>query len=114
MADDSSDPSGDSGGFFDGFWSVADKFAAPLANAYVVGANGNGGSENGMIQERLRYNALNGSGPVDPAAAQNSPASLWEFLTGQRNSAQAPIPGFSGPIVLIGVALVAWLLLRRR
>ena len=66
---DNSDPSGDSSGFFDGFWSVADKFAAPLAQAYVVGQNGVPGSENGMIQERLRFNALNGSGPVDPAAA---------------------------------------------
>lgn len=111
---DNSDPSGDSSGFFDGFWSVADKFAAPLAQAYVVGQNGVPGSENGMIQERLRFNALNGSGPVDPAAAQNSPASIWEFLTGQRGTTQAPSSGGGGLFLVAIVGLVAFLLLRRR
>jgi hypothetical protein len=105
------------GGFWQGFYSIADKFAAPVVNKFLVGDTGNTLDEQSMIEERRRINRLNGSGPNDEVASAGSPRSFWEFITGNRTTSAGGSAGGSMlvPLLLVAavVGFIAWRMARR-
>ena len=105
----------DGSSFWDGFTGLADKFAQPLVDKYVLGGGNATYDEGKMIDERLRFNNLNGSGPNDEQGARSSPKGLWDFLTGPsgRGSNMGGGMGFMLPALAVG-GLILWLVLRRR
>jgi hypothetical protein len=61
-------------------------------------------NEQALQAERNRWNSLNGSGPVDPEQAANSPKGLWGLILGQTVDTKTGqiTSGKNVPYLLIG------------
>jgi hypothetical protein len=71
-------------------------FAVPLAQRVIGGATGAD-----LIAERNADNRLNGSGPNDPRAAVEAPASLADFIAGP--TGERPAPPAPGNLFQLGM-----------
>ena len=91
--------------------NTAQEFAPVLAAKYGYGADKT--NDRDILDERIRLNRINGSGPVNPVLAANQPMSIEERLFGQGNILATSVKAGGGIIGIAVIALVVWFIVRR-
>lgn len=97
------------GDIIGGIFDLTKQWATPFVQSLAKGNQSNQANEQAVFNEKLDWNALNGSGPVDAQTAKQAPLSLLDFVTGSRTNPGAGAASSSGmggmivPLVLIGV-----------
>jgi hypothetical protein len=96
-------------------FDLGQAFAAPLAQKIAGGKVGTEAGEKAYVDEKIRVNALNGSGPNDPNAAKDAPVGILDFITGRNRGSATGTGAISGstmnPLWLAVIALGALLVL---
>lgn len=107
--------------FVDNIFSLANRFATPFAQNLAdktIGVTDDGrGYANQLLNERLRINALNGSGAADPYLASQAPQGILDVILGQGRQPSGGSSGggiaMSGLTLIVLVALLAYFMRRR-
>jgi hypothetical protein len=100
-------------------FSLANAFAVPLTKEILGTDRQSAQASSDSLDTRIKWAALNGSGPNDPyQAAMNAPRTLRDFITGGESAtSDSPAPKRSGPpmvLIILGVVLAAWFIFKRR
>ena len=90
--------------------NTAAAYAPTLTQRYDYGADQPSAQD--ILEERIRLNRVNGSGPVNPALARNQPLTTEERLFG-KNNIVANVAGSCGIVGLIVIGAVIWCFVRR-
>lgn len=90
--------------------NTAQSFAPLLAQRYNYGSDP--ASADDILNERIRLNRVNGSGPVNPALAQNMPMTTEDRLFG-KNNIVSDVAAKTGIIGLIVIIAVIWWFVRK-
>lgn len=117
MDDETTDASS---GILGSIFDLAKSYSTPFVQSLATGQKSDKANENAVFDERLNWNSLNGSGPVDPSASKQAPLSLLDYITGSKSApasnAQQSSGGGNmlliGGLVLLGGALL-WIVAKR-
>jgi hypothetical protein len=100
MADTNTSPA------VNGLFNLANSLAVPFVQKLASNRTTEAQAETALLQERIRFASLNGSGPNDPNEAQRAPQGTLDFMSGESGpgSTGGAFGGGNNKMLWMGIA----------